>query len=190
MAILWAATEEIAENGYMGLRVPAVAKRVGKTHGAVYGRYPNKEALALAAIRHLRDEVLLPKMMVAVSESGSAIQAVERVSATIAGVADDFPKGQLMFARLASELASDSSAIGEEVRALFATFARVLTELFERAKSDGELLPTVDPSALAYAVVGLPFAFSTVSTMFPDAARYKDLEATLSPVLTRGVSSS
>ena len=41
---------------------------------------------------------------------------------------------------------------------------------------------------IAYAVVGLPFAFSTVSSMFPDKARYLVMEKTLSEVLTRGVS--
>ncbi len=188
LAILRATTDEIAEHGYQGLRVAAVAARIGKTQGAVYGRFANKEALALAAIRHLRDGILLPRIMVAVSGSGSALESVEQVSATIAKVAEEYPNGQLVIARLASELAGATGPMADEIRGLVQTFVRVLENLFETAKDNGELRTSIDTKRLAHAVVGLPFAFATVSRMYPDHAPYADLEATLSAILTRGVS--
>lgn len=187
LAILRATTDLIADHGYQGLRIPDVAKKIGKTQGAIYGRFENKEALALGALRHLRDEIVLPKVMVAVSGSASAIESVERVSATIAQVADEYPKGQLMFARLAAELAAEKGPIADEVRAMFDTFWRVLRDLFARAKAEGAIEDHLDPDRLAYAVVGLPVAFATMSRMFPDDAPYAEMEAVLSGVLTRGI---
>ena len=59
-AIIEATIHEIALHGYQGLRIGKVAERVGKTQGAVYGRFTDKEALALATLREFRDEKLAP----------------------------------------------------------------------------------------------------------------------------------
>lgn len=187
-AILEAAGAEIAHHGYQGLRIPAVAKRIGKTQGAVYGRFPDKETLALAAIRHLRDELVMPQVMLELAEAKSPVEALEGVSRAIAKVAVEHPEGQLMFARLASEMAGQPGPLADEVRSLFDSFATTLRGLVQSARDRGMIHADIDARVFAYAVVGLPIMFSTMACMFRSELSYEELESQLRPVLTRGVS--
>ncbi|NHI19612.1 TetR/AcrR family transcriptional regulator [Phycicoccus endophyticus] len=61
-AILDAAWEEIAERGYTGFTVDAVAARAGTSKAVLYRRWPDKPELARAAIAHLlaADPVVAP----------------------------------------------------------------------------------------------------------------------------------
>lgn len=60
-AILRAAAEELAEVGFPGLTMDGVAKRAGTNKNAIYRRWPNRAALAVAAYRQLAaDSVELP----------------------------------------------------------------------------------------------------------------------------------
>lgn len=183
--ILRATVEEIALNGYAGLRVREVAQRIGKTQGSVYSRYDNKADLAVAAIRTLRDE-LMPRVMSAMQGRSSALQKVEALSATIAGFARDDPTGQRAFARLSTELASDESPLAREIRGMFDAFVGILTQLFGLAQKTGEVQVEVDARTLALSVVCLPVCFMTASVLFEDA-QYDVLEAQISQLLTRGL---
>lgn len=57
-AVLDAAREVFAERGFDGASVDAVAAAAGLTKGAVYSRFPSKEALFVAAALGNDDEVL------------------------------------------------------------------------------------------------------------------------------------
>lgn len=52
-AILRAAAEELAEHGYAGLSMEAVARRAGTNKNAIYRRWSGRAALGVAAYRHL-----------------------------------------------------------------------------------------------------------------------------------------
>jgi AcrR family transcriptional regulator len=52
-AILRAAGEELQEAGYAGLTMDNVAQRAGTNKNALYRRWPNRAALAIAAFRRL-----------------------------------------------------------------------------------------------------------------------------------------
>ena len=52
-AILRAAVEELTEAGYAGLTMDRVARRAGTNKNAIYRRWPNRAALAVAAYRQL-----------------------------------------------------------------------------------------------------------------------------------------
>ncbi len=54
-AILEAAEELLLEVGYDKLRIQDVAERAGSGTGAIYRRWPNKEALVAEAIRNMPD---------------------------------------------------------------------------------------------------------------------------------------
>lgn len=181
------AIERMAEVGFAGLRIPDVAERLGKTQGAVYGRFADKEALAVAAVRHLRDHIVLPKVVMAVSSTSSVTGALEAVSVAIADVAREHPHGPRAFARLAAETAGHDGPLAREVQSLFDVFASTLQSLVERGREAGEIRDDVEPRAFAMAVLGLPVAFSTITAMYDGSPTYADLEAALRPVLTRGV---
>jgi AcrR family transcriptional regulator len=59
-AILRAAAGELADGGYPGLTMDRVAKRAGTNKNAIYRRWPNRAALAVAAYRHLAEDTLKP----------------------------------------------------------------------------------------------------------------------------------
>ncbi|MGW5053071.1 helix-turn-helix domain-containing protein [Actinokineospora sp. NPDC004072] len=59
-AILDAAVAELAESGYAGLTMDRVAARAGTNKNAIYRRWPNRAALALAAYRELAEAELTP----------------------------------------------------------------------------------------------------------------------------------
>ncbi|MDA0632954.1 TetR/AcrR family transcriptional regulator [Nonomuraea sp. MCN248] len=59
-AILRAAQEELAESGYAGLTMDRVARRAGTNKNAIYRRWPNRAALAVAAYRRLATDRLPP----------------------------------------------------------------------------------------------------------------------------------
>jgi AcrR family transcriptional regulator len=59
-AILRAAADELAETGYPGLTMDRVAQRAGTNKNAIYRRWPNRAALAVAAYRHLAEDKLSP----------------------------------------------------------------------------------------------------------------------------------
>ena len=54
-AILKAAEELLLDIGYDKLRIQDVAERAGSGTGAIYRRWPNKEALVAEAIRNMPD---------------------------------------------------------------------------------------------------------------------------------------
>ncbi|MDQ7805425.1 TetR/AcrR family transcriptional regulator [Amycolatopsis sp. A133] len=59
-AILRAAAGELADGGYPGLTMERVAQRAGTNKNAIYRRWPNRAALAVAAYRHLAEDTLKP----------------------------------------------------------------------------------------------------------------------------------
>ena len=59
-AILRAAANELSESGYAGLTTDKVARRAGTNKNAIYRRWPNRAALAVAAYRRLAEGELRP----------------------------------------------------------------------------------------------------------------------------------
>jgi len=186
-AIVGAAVEELASCGFQGLRIPAVARRVGKTQGAVYGRFPDKEALTLAALRYTRDQVLMPRIVATMSEEGSALDKIERVSATVAEFATKNRAGERSLTRLAVELGDDRGPVGKEVRAFINAFVEVIEGLLSQAQADGEIRADVDVKQVAHVAVSAQIGMSTMAAMFRRRTSYRSLEAALRPILTRGV---
>ncbi len=56
-AIIDAALELLAEEGYQGLSIEAVAARAGVGKTTIYRRWPSKEELVMEAIRHVQVDV-------------------------------------------------------------------------------------------------------------------------------------
>ncbi|HEX8857826.1 MAG TPA: TetR/AcrR family transcriptional regulator [Actinomycetes bacterium] len=59
-AILRAAADQLSESGYAGLTMDKVARRAGTNKNAIYRRWPNRAALAVAAYRRLAEGELRP----------------------------------------------------------------------------------------------------------------------------------
>lgn len=187
-AILEATVIELARHGFAGLRVPAVAQAIGKTQGAVYGRFADKRALAVAALRVARDEHFVPLIAKALDEtSAGRFAALERMSASLADLATANPAAERMIARLAAEAAHEEEPLRDEVRGLLEPFVGVIEAVLAAGQVEGEVDRALDVNTLARVVVAAQLGVSIMANLFADQTSVSDLAACLAPILTRGI---
>jgi AcrR family transcriptional regulator len=146
-AILRAALELLASDGYRALTMEAVRERSGVGKATLYRRYGSKEELVKAAIVHLNSDIPMP------DDTGSVVGDFAATAQTIlAGAART---GALtLMPRLLSEVVGDP-----EMHALFSEHLveprrRVVRGIVERAKARGELREDVDSDLAVDLMVG------------------------------------
>ncbi len=146
-AILQAALELLAENGYAALTMERVRERSGVGKATLYRRYGSKEELARAAIVHLNSGIPLPDDSGSLAGDFAAVAQAVLAGAERTGALDLMP-------RLLSEVAGD-----EDMHELFFTHLvaprrRVVRAILERAKARGEVRGDVDLELAVDLVVG------------------------------------
>jgi AcrR family transcriptional regulator len=146
-AVLRATVELLAETGYPGLLVSAIAKRAGTSKPAIYRRWPSKA--------HLVHEAVFPvSAATSIPDTGSLPEDLrEMVCRTM-----DFlstPAARAALPGLVGEMTTDPTLHA----ALLERFAGVITgglaERLEKAAARGEVRADVTAAALAEAVAGL-----------------------------------
>lgn len=146
-ALLEAAVQLLAEQGYAGCSVAAVAARAGVATGTVYRHFPGKAELVAELFR-----MVVGREVAAVEEAAS--QPGDVVERTVA-VVETFAGRALKAPRLAYALLAEPVDAPVEVERL--VFRRVFREAFStriaEAVADG-LLPPQDPEITAAALVG------------------------------------
>ncbi|RBO84574.1 TetR family transcriptional regulator [Nocardia puris] len=141
-----AATRVLAEDGFAGLSMAAVAKRAGIATGTVYKHFDGKSALVTAVFRKV-----VAREVAAVTAAAERGEAVERVTAaveTFAGRALKNPK--LAYVLLVEPV--DTVVDAERLH-----FRRAFAAAFESAVAAGVAagtLPPQDPRVTAAALVG------------------------------------
>jgi len=146
-AILQAALELLAEDGYRALTMESVRERSGVGKATLYRRYGSKEELVKAAIVHLNSDIPLPE------DTGSVVGDFAATAQTI--IAGAARTGALtLMPRLLSEVVGDA-----EMHALFSEHLveprrRVVRAIVERAKARGELRADLDPDLAIDVMVG------------------------------------
>jgi AcrR family transcriptional regulator len=143
-AILEAAWSELAERGYSGLTMEAVAERAGTSRPVLARRWDGKAPLAIAAIRQQ-----MAKHPLKVSDRGNLraelLEFLERVSDRAAGIA-------AVFTLFTSEYFAESSSAPKDLRAaLIQGEAQPLSGILARAVKRGE----IDPKKLIPPVASL-----------------------------------
>ena len=94
-AILRAAADELTESGYARLTMDRVARRAGTNKNAIYRRWPNRAALAVAAYRQLAAaELQLPDTG---QLRGDALELLRRMNRDLSS-----PRGDLLRSLLSS----------------------------------------------------------------------------------------
>ncbi|MCA6107459.1 TetR/AcrR family transcriptional regulator [Bradyrhizobium cenepequi] len=143
-AILEAAWLELAEHGYAGFTMEAVAERAGTSRPVLARRWDGKAQLAVAAIRQE-----MTKHPVEVPDRGNVrtelLEFLERASDRASGVA-------AAFTLFASEYFAETSSAPKDLQAaLIQGRAKALPAILERAVKRGE----VDPKKLTPPVASL-----------------------------------
>jgi AcrR family transcriptional regulator len=146
-AILQAALELLAADGYRALTMERVRERSGVGKATLYRRYGSKEELVRAAIVHLNSDIPMP------DDTGSVVGDFAATAQTI--IAGAARTGALsLMPRLLSEVVGDP-----EMHALFSKHLveprrRVVRGIVERAKARGDIRADVDTNVAVDVMVG------------------------------------
>src|SRR4051794_20345898 len=146
-AILQAALELLAEDGYRALTMERVRERSGVGKATIYRRYGSKEELVAAAIAHLNRDIPLPQ------DTGSLAGDFAATAQTILERAAGTGALSLM-PRLLSEVAGDSEMHALFTKHLVEPRRRVVRGIVGRAKARGEVRADVDPELAVDLMIG------------------------------------
>src|SRR3954453_4967776 len=162
-AILQAALELLAQDGYRALTVERVRERAAVGKATIYRRYGSKEELVSAAIEHLNSDIPIPE------DTGSFVGDFAATAQTILARAGETGALALM-PRLLSEVAGEPDMHALFTKHLVEPRRRVVKELVRRAKARGEIRSEADPDLAVDLMVG-PFIYRLImSGGSPDAA--------------------
>jgi AcrR family transcriptional regulator len=145
--ILAAALELVAEHGYAGCSVAAVAERAGLATGTVYRRFPAKADLVAEVFRTASQREVEAFTRAAALESTT----VEKVAAAI----ETFASRALRAPKIAYALLAEpvDPAVDAERLIFRRAYARVIAEAIAHGVHTGELT-WQDPEVTAAALVG------------------------------------
>ena len=129
-----------------------LAAAIGITQGAVFKHFSTKDAIWLAAMKWVRERLLLKLHEAARSETSTprALEAVFRAHVAFVIAHPSVPR--IIFHEL--QQAADSP-VKQEVRALLQTYRKLLLGLFEAGVKTGQLPDALDQEAAATLFVGV-----------------------------------
>ncbi|AGM06551.1 TetR family transcriptional regulator [Amycolatopsis keratiniphila] len=146
-AVLAAAMEQLAERGYAGCSVAAVAERAGVAVGSVYRHYPTKAALVVELFRKV------------VTREVEAVREVSERPGTpaerVVAVFDTFASRALKTPRMAYALLAEP--VDAPIEAERLVFRRAFRDVVAQHVADGVrsgVLPAQDADVTAAALVG------------------------------------
>ncbi|WP_282205611.1 TetR/AcrR family transcriptional regulator [Kitasatospora fiedleri] len=174
-ALLDAAWAELTETGYAGFTVDAVVRRAGTSPPVLYRRWPDRDALARAAIGHV-----LERSRLAVPDTGGLRGDVLTLMRAINATRSD------LVALMSVQLAGYHRATGTPPAELLDATGPDGTEaLYERAVARGE----ADPARLTPRIRALPFdllrqEMLTSSAPVPDHVLEEIVDDVLLPLVT------
>jgi len=145
-AILDAAQELIAEEGYHGLRMDAVAEAAELSKGTLYLYFGNKDALCAAVAIRLLD-TLIPVITSALENTPTGLDAVRQLLRSYYDFTQKNPH-HFRFALAwlsAGERMDDSTEEFQSYRARVGQMLILVTSALKRGQDDGSIRTEVDP---------------------------------------------
>lgn len=152
-----AAARLFEERGYAGTSISDISARSGRTSGAIYFHFTNKEKLALAVVEATL--ATWPALIARVRASPApALEKLVSLSFTVARAFRDD-----VVVRAGSRLWMERKAIEAPVPTPFVAWIETVTQLMRDARAEGTLAAGVAPETAALAVVYAFFGLHTVS---------------------------
>jgi len=148
--ILRAAVEVFARKGYHGCRIADVAREAGVAYGLVYHYFKNKEEL-LQLVFETGWGGFMSRIRDAAEASASLEQKIRRIAQVAFEAYRIDPRGVRV---LVLEFARSPSTGEANRRTAFAEVLGVLTRMFERARTRGELRTGLEPALCAAMLFG------------------------------------
>jgi AcrR family transcriptional regulator len=146
-ALVQAAYEEIAENGFEGLRTREVAGAVGVNVATLHYYFPSKEDLIKAVVGHA-----MSRFQSTLAAEGTAIERLRGHFSGLRRLAREEPE---LFATMAELMlrASRDGALASIIDKTTGFWHRTLEGLLRAAREDGDLPKTIDPDGMAAVIV-------------------------------------
>ncbi|HUE31874.1 MAG TPA: TetR/AcrR family transcriptional regulator [Mycobacterium sp.] len=146
-AVLRATVELLAETGYPGLLVSAIATRAGTSKPAIYRRWPSKAHLVHEAVFPIGAATALP-------DTGSLPDDLhEMVRRAMAFLTT--PAARAALPGLVGEMAADPTLHSALLQRFAGIIGGGLAELLERAAARGEVRADVTAAELTEAIAGI-----------------------------------
>ncbi|MGW7354558.1 TetR/AcrR family transcriptional regulator [Streptomyces sp. NPDC054784] len=151
--VLLAVRDEFWDKGYAATSMTDLLRVSGLGKGSLYGAFGDKRALFLRVLRDY-DDANLSTLRARVD---SAARGIDVVREFVLGPAAD-PTGAAarrgcLLANSNAELATGTPEVAAEARRSYAALTSVLVAALERARSEGDLDPDVDPAETARALL-------------------------------------
>lgn len=175
-AVLAATVELLAETGYAGLSVDAIARRAATSKPAIYRRWPSKAHLVHEAVFPLGEATDLP-------DTGSVAADVREIMRRTVAVLTT-PAARAALPGLVGEMAADPTLHAALLERFADILGRGLTDWLDAAVARGEVRPEVTAADVVDAIAGIAFlALITHADTLDDA--WVDRTAEL---ITKGIS--
>ncbi|WP_055489170.1 ScbR family autoregulator-binding transcription factor [Streptomyces sp. TP-A0356] len=166
--VLKAAAHLFFEQGYAATSISDISERSGRTSGAIYFHYTNKEHLALAVVNA---HFATWPAMIAHHEAASepALAKLVRLSFTVARAFRDD-----VLVRAGARLWAERRSIAVEMPPPFVDWIATVEGMLDRACAEGDLAPHAEPSRDAPTLVAAFFGLHTVSDALDDRVLIED----------------
>ncbi len=146
-AVLSATVELLAETGYAGLLVSAIAERAGTSKPAIYRRWPSKAHLVHEAVFPIGAATELP-------DTGSLPEDLREMVARATAFLTT-PAARAALPGLVAEMAADPTLHSALLERFAGVIGGGLTELLGRAARRGDVRPDVSATELTEAIAGI-----------------------------------
>ncbi len=161
-----------------------IAAAVGVTQGAVFKHFPSKDAIWLAAMAWVREQ-LLSTLDLAAGAPDSPLDALGAVFKAHIGFVLTHPGvPRLIFNELQRPV---DSPIKQEVRTLLKAYRKLLRRLLDAAASRGEVSPEIALDAAATLFVGTVQGLVMQSMVAGNAASMKTQAESVFAIYRRGI---
>ncbi|MFF4763564.1 ScbR family autoregulator-binding transcription factor [Streptomyces sp. NPDC001292] len=180
-AVLQAAAHLFFERGYAGTSIADIGERSGRTSGAIYFHYANKERLALAVVEaHFAAWPALVAQHESVAEP--ALERLVRLSFSVARAFRDD-----VVVRAGARLWAERRSIDVEMPPPFVDWITTVERMLAAARSEGGLAPAAEPGRDAPTLVAAFFGLHTLSDVLDDRLLIEDRLAALWLLLLPGL---
>lgn len=161
-----------------------IASAVGVTQGAVFRHFPTKEAIWVAAMGWVREQ-LLAALTQAAQAAPTPLASLEAVfDAHVAFVASHPGVPRLIFHELQQPV---DSAVKQEVRTLLQAYRKLLTGLLGAAAAHGQVPGDLDREAAATLFVGIIQGLVMQSMLSGKPATLKAQASRVFAIYLRGI---
>ncbi|MER6124109.1 ScbR family autoregulator-binding transcription factor [Streptomyces sp. NPDC001795] len=180
-AVLLAAAHLFFERGYVATSISDISERSGRTSGAIYFHYTNKEQLALAVVKaHFATWPAMVARHEAAPEP--ALEKLVRLSFAVGRAFRDD-----VLVRAGARLWAERRSIDVEMPPPFVDWIATVERMLTRARAEGDLASHAEPSRDAPTLVAAFFGLHTLSDVLDDRLLIEDRLADLWLLLLPGL---